>query len=162
MNHLNITDELIKRFWSKVDIKSEDECWTWKDSTVPRGYGHISIESRPYYAHRISYCISYGDIPDGLLICHKCNNRSCVNPKHLYAGTSKDNIRDSINAGTFSEFPHFRGDNSPTSKLTSIQVLQIRDLIDAGVRHKDIAKQFNIGRSTVTGIHNKLIWKHLE
>jgi len=85
---------LEKRFWAKVDIRGEDECWNWKGYRKKDGYGLFQSSGFAALTHRFSYELEVGPIPDGLIICHKCDNPSCVNPNHLYAGTSSDNNHD--------------------------------------------------------------------
>jgi hypothetical protein len=88
-------EKLLKRFWPKVDIKGDDKCWNWKGFIGSNGYGLFWIKgSEMIYAHRVSYVIRKGIIPDGMLILHKCDNPSCVNPEHLYCGTQLDNMND--------------------------------------------------------------------
>ena len=97
----NLSDTDIKRFWGHIDIKSEDECWEWKIFTTPKGYGQFQANRCTYKSHRLAYYLTYGKIPEDLYICHKCNNRKCCNPKHLYAGTQKENVQDCIRSGKF-------------------------------------------------------------
>lgn len=80
-----------KRFWNSVDIRGDDDCWNWK-SYNNNGYGKIGIVR----AHRFAYYTKNGSISEGLLVCHKCDNRLCCNPKHLHLGTHIDNMRDTI------------------------------------------------------------------
>lgn len=99
---IGFTDE--KKFWYAVDKRGADDCWNWKFSTrcpSPRGgYGQMHFRGKYDTSHRISYLINCGEIPQELQVLHKCNNRSCCNPKHLKLGTSWDNRRDAMIAGT--------------------------------------------------------------
>jgi hypothetical protein len=81
------------RFWSKVDIKSADECWEWLSSKTSFGHGRF-ISENDITAHRFSWILFNGAIPDGLCVCHTCDNPGCVNPNHLWVGTKTDNNRD--------------------------------------------------------------------
>lgn len=88
------------RFWNKVAIKSSSECWIWQGAKFrDQGYGRIIINYKDVRAHRVSWELVNGPIPSGLLICHHCDNRLCVNPKHLFLGTHKDNNQDCVNKG---------------------------------------------------------------
>ena len=82
--------ELERGFWERTDKRKENECWPWTGSRTPQGYGHW----RDMGAHRLSFTLFLGQIPPGLLVCHRCNNPICVNPKHLYLGTHEDNASD--------------------------------------------------------------------
>lgn len=87
----------MKRFFDKVD-KTED-CWNWTASSRGQGYGAFKINGKVIDAHRVSWTIHFGEIPNGLFVCHKCDNKKCVNPDHLFLGTQKDNMNDCLQKG---------------------------------------------------------------
>lgn len=93
-------------FWSLVD-KSSD-CWTWKGNIDSKGYGRVHCNGKRQRAHRVSYELSIGEIPSGMLICHHCDNRKCVRPDHLFVGTASDNSLDCTKKGrnTLINNPH--------------------------------------------------------
>lgn len=86
----------IENFWSKVNKTST--CWEWSAS-CSNGYGSCSFQGKPWRAHRLSYTLTYGEIPSGMLVCHKCDNPACVNPEHLFLGSHKDNFQDMVAKG---------------------------------------------------------------
>jgi hypothetical protein len=94
-----------ERFWEKVDKNGPiipyvgTPCWVWTAGTASYGYGHFRIGSKLIYTHRYSWELVNGAVPDGLMVCHKCDNSPCVNPNHLFLGTNSDNQRDSIEKG---------------------------------------------------------------
>jgi hypothetical protein len=83
-----------ERFWSKVDIKGLNECWPWKGYINPSGYGLFRYYDRYIGAHKIALILSKENIPEDSIACHKCDNRKCCNPNHIYPGTNSDNQRD--------------------------------------------------------------------
>lgn len=96
---MELTEKQLKRFWAKVHKPVEEECWEWTGARNKKGYGQFSVNKIAKSTHRISYVIHKGEIPEGLMICHACNNPSCVNPNHLYAGTGKDNAQQAVADG---------------------------------------------------------------
>lgn len=95
---MNLTPQQLDAFWSKVDVRGEDECWCWIAGTQSKGYGSFWISGKSYNAHRVSFMIANGYMPT-LLVLHSCDVRRCVNPKHLREGTQLDNVQDMMDRG---------------------------------------------------------------
>lgn len=94
----DIDDSVKARFWSKVDVRGPDECWPWTKS-LSSGYGTLKVGKNSYRSNRIAFFLSNGFIDDKLLVCHKCDNRKCCNPAHLFLGTYTDNMMDMVGKG---------------------------------------------------------------
>lgn len=151
---------LLERFWLKVN-KSDDGCWEWNAVKNVKGYGQFS--DRNYYAggktrgaHRWSWEFTYGDIPDGLFVCHRCDNPGCVRPDHLFLGTNSDNQRDSVAKGRAQR----RGEQARHVKLNEMQVRVIRRL-EGVLSIKKIAKIFDTAPTNVWHIQKRQNWAHI-
>lgn len=140
-----------ERFWAKVN--KGDACWNWTGCITPAGYGLISVRGRLISTHRFSYQIHHGSIPEGKLVCHTCDNRSCVNPSHLWLGSDRDNTRDMIAKG---RRVIISGDAFCLTKVTDAQVQEIRALYASGsYRQYEIAAMYGINRTHVCNIVNR-------
>lgn len=100
---------VVQRFARFVQVGEPNACWEWTGFRIPDGYGQITIRSRQrtYKAHRLAWEIAHGPIPEGLQVCHKCDNPPCCNPAHLFLGTARDNVMDRERKGR-SFRPHMR------------------------------------------------------
>lgn len=133
-------------------VKMEGSCHIWQGKRSIAGYGIIMINKKIKGAHRISYEEFIGPINSGYFVCHSCDNRPCINPKHLFQGTIQDNTRDMIQ----------KKRNRHYTKLDDSMVLEIRKLAqEKKMKKKDMADLFKISRVTVRHIISKKIWKHI-
>lgn len=150
-----------ERFWRRV--KKLDGCWIWQGS-LSQNYGRLTLDDRrKAFAHRYSYELAYGHIPEGLCVLHKCDNPPCVRPDHLFLGTRKDNRADCV-----SKNRQAKGETDGYHKLTAREVVQIREqykLSPLGTPGayslKGIAKRFRISKQTVWDIIHRRRWQHL-
>jgi hypothetical protein len=145
-------------FWSHVTPGAADDCWRWHGPLNGYGYGLAQwIGSRRWRAHRLSYYLHFGPIPDDIQVLHKCDNPPCVNPNHLFLGTISNNMQDKTSKGR-----QMQGEQVPSSKLTDDDVRLIRSLAANGILHRVIAHQFNLTRSAITNIVNRRSWQHIK
>jgi len=148
-----------ERILENVEIDQKTLCWNWVRTKDKNGYGLIGIGRGPQKrAARVSYSEFVGIIPDGMLVCHKCDNPACVNPIHLFIGTPRDNTQDMIRKGR--RFTT-KGEGHHKSKLKDDEVLQIRRLFSYGLALKEIASAYGICFQQVSSIGNLKSWKHL-
>ncbi|TXH09359.1 MAG: hypothetical protein E6R04_08385 [Spirochaetes bacterium] len=148
------------RFWAKVKMGGPEECWEWQagrqSGRWPYGVFHPTKGST-VRAHRLSLEWSLGrKIPRGVFACHTCDNPPCVNPRHLFEGTSGDNARDAKQKGR-----NKRGASDPAAKLTDRTVISIRERAAAGERNKYLATEYGISESNVSQITSGQRWSHV-
>lgn len=142
--------------WEYASVRSEDECWPWVGVVLRNGYGQFYTGGKTLLAHRAVYQLTHGAVPGDLLVCHRCDNRSCVNPAHLFLGTPADNSRDMAAKGRAAA-----GERSGVNKVTDADVLEIRRLAAAGHRQRDIAARFGIAQGNVGFIVRRETWRHV-
>lgn len=154
-----LTGSSLVRFWEKVDIKSQDECWNWKGAYTQRGYGYgviprdqlpEGVKRSQFAAHRMAYLVTHGEIQDDKVICHKCDNRLCVNPSHLFAGSPADNVVDMLKKG-----------RDRVGALNQAQVEEIREIFKTTpeASKPEVAKRYGVTRNTVYKILAGIHWK---
>jgi hypothetical protein len=142
------------RFWLKVE--KLDDCWIWKGNLSRQGYGTIKDNKKSVAAHRVSWRLHNGDIPDGMIIMHKCDNPLCVRPDHLELGTKQDNMLDMKRKGRNTFNSRHGG-----SLLTDDQVLELRKRYYAGESVHILSKDYNIVIRSVYPIISGQNYKHL-
>jgi len=154
-----------KTFWDNVIIGKNNLCWAWIGRFATNNYGDFSFMIHGmmyrYTAHRAAYMLTNNtNLEPTLYVCHKCDNRSCVNPNHLFLGTAFDNNEDMAIKGRRREC---RGENRSTSKLTNNQVLQIKTILSQPNRptYREIGNKFNVNGGTIYLIHKGRNWKHV-
>jgi hypothetical protein len=149
-----------ERFWEKVNILSEEECWEWKAYVIPdKGYGTFWYMGENTFSHRMSWFLANGNIPSGLEVLHRCDNPPCVNPRHLFLGTQKDNMQDMIQKGR--RFLMI-GELHANSVLTANDVIEIRRRRkETGEHYDSIGRDFNLHSNYARDICTYKTWKHL-
>ncbi len=156
-----------ERFWPKV--RKTESCWEWIGARVPFGYGLVGRGGRRgnRLAHRVSWELTNGTIPEGLCVLHHCDNPGCVRPSHLWLGTRTDNNRDMYQKGRDVNTQHPGmcplGEAHGNAKLTLMQVLEIRSRYEAGEHGLSaLAAEFGVHKVTIWRIANRREWKHAQ
>jgi len=164
-----------ERFWAKIDKSSE--CWLWQGSKRHKGYGAFCyvrdgqvVQGR---AHRYSYELHIGPIPQGMFVLHICDNPACVRPDHLFLGTNQDNIADMMRKGRHA-VGHYhpkangglgmyrRGEAHHASKMTNTLVRQLRNDRAKGMSYSKLAQKYALSQGNVYRIANHITWRQVE
>lgn len=151
------------RFFDKV-ITSEDGCWIWTACTVRDGYGRVGVNGKLMLAHRYIFEQMYGPIPDGMEVCHICDNPPCVRPDHLFLGSHKDNMLDRDLKGRQARNAGKKGERSHLAKLTDAQAAEIkqsyrpRDSVFGG---RALALHYGVSKATISLLVRGQTWTHV-
>lgn len=156
--------DLGKRFWSSIDYPhGKDGCWEFRKVTK-RGYGRHyigkeGVVAKEFGAHRLSYFHHNKGADQSLLVCHKCDNRRCVNPTHLFLGTCRDNVQDMLAKGRTN---WRRGQEHASSKYTPAQILEMRRLHATGLGYTKIARKVGASKTVVARVMQGKTWTHIQ
>ena len=145
----------VHRFWGKVDIRGDYDCWNWTRFTNKKGYGNLGWQGQNARSHRIAYEITYGIIPKGLFVCHSCDNPSCCNPVHLFLDTPAGNVADRVRKGRNAEM---RGEINPRAILNESQVIKIRTSTKTSA---ELGKLFGVSIRAIRAVRMYESWKHI-
>lgn len=146
------------RFWSKVDIRAKKECWDWKGCLHSAGYGQISAGTngrhwRKEFSHRVAWLLANGRLPSKKHVLHRCDNRVCCNPSHLFLGTNLDNIKDKMQKGR-----QCRGEKINVAKLTVAKVVSIRK---SRLSAERLAEKHGVSAWTIRDVIDRNTWRHV-
>lgn len=157
-----------ERYWAMVDKRGDNECWGWKGSLKcnPMGYGVLGRGGRGnghVGAHVVSWEIANErKVPDGMFVCHACDNPPCTNPKHLFVGTCKDNMQDALLKGRLKDTAFKRGEQNKMAKLTAEIVKKIRaEFATAKTSYKELSQKYAVPYNTIKGLINGPNWRHI-
>ena len=152
------------RFFDKVNKNGpihpvlKTQCWEWTAGTNVKGYGRFAFIGKNRLAHRVSYIFTNGDIPDSLCVCHKCDNRKCVNPDHLFLGSIIDNTMDMVKKGR-ARGNSANGSLHPASKLVESDILYIRQHPEIPL--PELAEKFGVSKGNIWCVRHNKTWTHI-
>lgn len=142
--------------YERIDYIDKDACWIWQGWRFVAGYGGIRAFGHQYLAHRLSWEVHFGIIPEGNIVCHHCDNPPCVNPNHLFLGLPVDNSRDASNKGTF------HGELNHQSKLTAAAVRDIKIRLINGEQNTQLAREFGVTQPAISMIKTGKRWSSIK
>lgn len=139
----------LKRNYEKFVVKNKNDCWDWNGSKSS-GYGNFCYKGKIMKAHRASWILHNGPIPESKFVLHKCDVRHCSNPGHLFLGNQTDNMQDMAS----------KGRTKVRCKLTIKKVLEIKNLLKLGVPMANLARKYNVSTNSIWEIKSGRSWKH--
>jgi hypothetical protein len=159
MSKLSLED----RFWSKVNRTEPDKCWLWQAASTPNQrktyfYGHFVWNGKHVKSHRMAYELTFGEIPKGQIVLHRCDVTLCCNPAHLFLGSQQDNMRDMINKG---RSKYCKGSKHGMALLNEDKVREIRQAFANGEKQVEIAKRYGVGKHVIYFVVNRKTWNHV-
>ena len=154
-----------QKFWEKVDKESPSGCWNWTAGKNSNGYGQFGVNGKMEKAHRVSWEMHNGDIPEhdsyhGMCVLHSCDNPACVNPRHLFLGTQTENMADMDKKNRRDKTTRAFGINHGRAKLNHTQVRVIRTYYPA-LTQQALADCFGVGLTTIHSIVTRQTWQHI-
>lgn len=152
------------RVRARIEARTEktDGCWLWRGRATPYGSTYFHGRNRP--VHRVQWMLTFGEVPDGVLVCHSCDNPICVNPAHLFLGTPADNSADMVakGRGRGNRSVHLRGEANPLAKMTEDGVRELRRLWKAGMGSPELSRRFGINARNAWLIATRRSWRHVQ
>lgn len=144
--------------WLRVRVNTASNgCWVWNRSTDDAGYGTAKFQGHRTKAHVMTYSMLVGSIPAGIKVLHKCDNRPCCNPDHLFLGTQAENMADMM-----AKQRQARGERSHWAKLTEADVIEIRERYEAGgISYRQLSMDYPVMETTIHAIVTRKLWKHV-
>ncbi len=153
----SLTEAEIAHFWSRVDIRGEDECWPWLGCTIGHGYGYFGAGGKNHYSHRTAFHLCCGD-PEGVTVRHSCDNPPCCNPKHLLDGTQQDNLTDMHARGRARGNEVSIGEKHHAARMNAAAALEIWRSQEP---QKKIADRLGVSVSMVKAVRQGRSWRHV-
>jgi len=149
------------RFWTKADrTGGPDACWPWTCAIGGTGYGYVWVPTvmKVVSAHRLAYVLTNGAVSQDIVIRHSCDNRPCVNPRHLLAGTQSDNMKDKVSRGR-DRTP--RGEHATFAKLTEAKVREIQRAFTRGEGARILGRRYGVAHTQIAAIRSGTAWRHV-
>jgi hypothetical protein len=143
----------MKQFDKFISPEPKSGCWLWSGTVVRGGYGRIKFRRRYHLAHRVSFILHCGEIPEGIDVCHKCDVPYCVNPEHLFLASHAENMADMVRKGRQAV-----GTRQGNAKLTPWQIMTIRAMKTS---QRAMARKFQVSRKTIQKVQRGMTWRHL-